>query len=132
MIISGSTSPKAVAFSLVVHRMTRSKKRVKLLNRTGTGISWTDVLKQINHLSFDTQNSSKLVTKNIPKGQTTHVTIDHSDIRWQTLTGFATTDHTNATIYVPRIQPLPDTTNFLENETINTPLVKRNIVDYQE
>lgn len=60
------------------------------------------------------------------------MTIDHSDIRWQTLTGFATTDHTNATIYVPRIQPLPDTTNFLENETINTPLVKRNIVDYQE
>ena len=39
----------------------------------------------------------------IPKKQPTHVTIDNSDGRQQTLTGLATTHHTNSTIYVPKI-----------------------------
>ena len=82
----------------------------------GASISYTDVLKQIKHFFFDSQNSSNLVTRNIPKGQQTHMTIDKSDDRQQTLTGLGTTHHTNATIYVPNIQSLPDTTNCLKNK----------------
>ena len=82
--------------------------------------------------SFDTQNSSNLVPKSIPKDQPTHVTIENSDCRYRTLPGLAATYRTNATIYVPKIQSLPGTTNCLENETINVPLVTRNIVDYDE
>ena len=123
-------SPQAVVLSLVVHRITVSKESVKLLHRTVAGISYTVVLKQIKRFSFDTQNSSSLVPKNIPKGQPTHVTIDNTDRRQQNLTGLAITHHTNVSIYVPKIQSLPDTDNCLENETINTYLVMR--CDYEE
>ena len=102
---------------------------LQLLHRRGVGISYTDVLKQIKRFCFDTQNSCNLVPKNISKGQPTHVTIDNSDGRQQTLTGLATTHHSNATIYVPKIQSLPDTTNCMKNETINKTLVTWNIVD---
>ena len=94
-----------------------------LLHRRGAGISYIYVLKQIKRFCFDTQNSCNLVPKIISKGQPTHVTIDNSDGRQQTLTGLATTHHSNATIYVPKIQSLPDTTNCLKNETINKTLV---------
>ena len=96
--ISGSMSPKAVVLSLVFHKITGSEESVKLLHRTGTGMSYTDVFKQTKRFSFDTQNSSNLVPKNIPKGQPTHVTIDNSDGSQQTLTGLSTTHHKNATI----------------------------------
>ena len=39
---------------------------------------------------------------NISKGQPTHITIDNSDERQQTLTGLDTTHHTNATVYNPK------------------------------
>ena len=58
--------------------------------------------------------------------------MENSDGRQQTLTGRATTHHTNAATYIPKIQSLPDTTNCLENETINTFLVIQNIIDYEE
>ena len=87
-------SPKVVALSLVVHRVTSSKVSVKLLHRTGPGISYTDAFEQIKRFSFDTQNSSNLVPKNIPKGQPNHVTIENSDGRQQPLTSRATTHHT--------------------------------------
>ena len=80
-IISRSTPPKAAELSLVVHRMPGSKDSVKLFHRKGISISCTDVLKQIKHFSFDTQNSSNVIPKNIPKGQPTHMTIDISDGR---------------------------------------------------
>ena len=131
-IISGSMSPKAVVLSLVFHGVTGSKVSVKLLHRTGTGTSYTDVFEQIKCFSFVTQNSSNLVPKNIPKGQPAHVTIDNSDGRQQTVTGLTTTHHTNATIYVPEIQSLPDATNFQQNKFINTPLVTQKVFDYEE
>ena len=123
-------APKADALSLVIHQITGSKESVQLLYRTEVDISYTDVFKQMKSFSFDTQNSSNLVPKNIPKGQPTHVAIENSDGRYRTLPGLAATYHTNATIYVHKIQSLPGTTNCLENETINAPLVTRSIVDY--
>ena len=132
-IISGSTWPKAVVLSLVDHRITGSKQSVKLLHRTeANNISYTDVLKQIKRFFFDTQNSSNLVLKSIPKGQLTRAIIENSNGRQQTLIGFAIAHHAHTTIYIPKIQSLSDTTNCLENETIKTPLVTRNIVDYEE
>ena len=104
-----------------------------MLHRTeANNISYTDVLKQIKRFFFDTQNSSNLVLKNIPKGQLTRAIIENSNARQQTLIGFAIAHHAHAAIYIPKIQPLSDTTNCLENETIKTPLVTRNIVDYEE
>ena len=95
-------------------------------------ISYTDILKQIKRFFFDTQNSSNLVPKNIPKGQLTHAIIENSDGRQQTLIGFATAHHANTAIYIPKIQSLSDTTDCLENETIKKPLATRNIVDCEE
>ena len=85
--------------------MTGGKESVKLLHRLPAAIFCTDILKQVKRFSFDTQNSSNLVAKNI--GQPTHVTIDNSDGRKQTLTGIAITHYTNVTIYVSKIQSSP-------------------------
>ena len=48
------------------------------------------------------QNNVNLATKNISKGQSTHITIDNFDRHQQTLTGLDTTHHTNATVYNPK------------------------------
>ena len=37
-LVTGEKSPKAVALSLVVHRLTGSKETIKLFNRSGAGI----------------------------------------------------------------------------------------------
>ena len=81
---------------------------------------------------MDTQNSHHLVPENISKAQPTHATIDNSDDMQQTLICLATTHRTNATVYIPKIQPLTNVTNCLENEVINTPLITRNTIDYKE
>lgn len=93
---------------------------VKLLHRTRGGISYAGVFKQIQYFSLNTQNSHHLVPENISKAQPTHATIGNSDSIQQTLIWLATTYRTNATIYVPKTQPLPNVTNCLENEVINT------------
>ena len=50
----------------------------------------------------------------------------------QTLICLATTQRTNATVYIPKIQPLTNVTNCLENEVINTPFITRNTIDYKD
>ena len=57
-------------------------------------------MKSLNNKAFlsDTQNSSHLVPKYTPKSKTTHVTIDNSDGRQQTITGLASIYHTNAKV----------------------------------
>ena len=101
-LVTGEKSPKAVALSLVVHRLTGSKETIKLLHRSGAGISYDDVTKQIKSFSTEIQNNVNLAPKNISKGQPTHITTDNSDERQQTLTGLDTTHHTNATVYNPK------------------------------
>ena len=86
---------------MVIHRITGSKEAIKLLYRTGVRISYTDVMRQNKRFCEDTRKDSKIAPSTIPKKQPTHVTIDKSDGHQQTLTGLATTHHTNSTIYVP-------------------------------
>ena len=73
------------------------------MHRTGVGLSYTDVMRQNKRFCEDTRKDSKIAPSTIPKKQPTHVTIDNSDGRQQTLTGLATTRHTYSTIYVPKI-----------------------------
>ena len=46
-LVTGEKSPKAVALSLVAHRLTGGKKNKKLFCRSGASISYDDVTKQI-------------------------------------------------------------------------------------
>ena len=66
---------------------------MKLLFRSGAGISYNDVTKQIKSFLAEVQNNVNLALKNISKGQPAHITIDSSDGRQQTLTGLNTTYH---------------------------------------
>ena len=69
---------KAVALSLVAHRLTGSKKTIKLLHRSGAGISYDDLTKQIKLLSAEIKNNVNLSPKKISEGQSTQVNIDNS------------------------------------------------------
>ena len=64
--MTGEKSPEAIALSLVVHRLIGSTETIKLLHRSGAGISYDDVTKQIKSFSAEIQN--KLSPKNISKG----------------------------------------------------------------
>ena len=103
-LVTGQKSPKAVALSHVVHHLTGSKETIKLLYRSGAGISYDDVTKQIKSFLAEVQNNLNLAPKNVSKGQPTHITIDNFDEHQQTLTGLDTTNHTNATVYNPKNQ----------------------------
>ena len=65
-LVTGEKPPKAIALSLVVHRLIGSTETIKLLHRSGAGISYDDVTKQIKSFSAEIQN--KLSPKNISKG----------------------------------------------------------------
>ena len=64
---------------------------------------------------------------NISKGQPTHITIDNSNERQQTLTGLDTTHHTNATVYVPKNEEIID-----DDHEQSRPSTRRNINDYND
>ena len=97
--MTGEKCPKAVALSLVVHNLKGGKQTIRLLHRSGAGISYDDVAKQIKLFPAEIQNNVNLAQKNISKGQPTHITIDNSDGSHQTLLGLDTTHYANATIY---------------------------------
>ena len=64
---------------------------------------------------------------NISKGYPTHITIDNSNERQQTLTGLDTTHHTNATVYVPKNEEIID-----DDHEQSRPSTRRNINDYND
>ena len=80
------------------------------------------VLKKIKHFSFDSEKPFQSCPKKI---YTKANSCDYCDYWQQTLIGLATTHHTNANIYVSKIQSLFDTTNFLYIETIIRPLLPK-------
>ena len=133
-LVTGEKCPKAVALSLVVHRMTRSKETIKLLHRSGAGISYDDVTKQIKSFSTEIQNNVNLAPKNISKGQPTHITIDDSDERQQTLTGLDTTHHTNATVYNPKNEETSTKTQEIidDHQEQSCPSTRRSINDHND
>ena len=65
---------RAVALSLVIHRLTGTKETIKLLHCLEPGISYNDVKKQINTFSAEVQTNVNLAQKNISKGQPIHIT----------------------------------------------------------
>ena len=83
---------------MVIDRITRCKETTNVLSRAGFGSSYTNVCREIAN---DARNYSSHGPATIPKGQPTHVTIDNSDCRQQTLTQLAAAHHTTSTIYVP-------------------------------
>lgn len=116
-LIVGGNSPKSIRLTMVVHRIIGSKEAVNLLHRSGSGISYTDVMRETKILAQDTRHDSKISPATIPKGKPTHVTIDNSDGRQQTLTGLATTHHTNSTVYAPSISIASNINSFVMNTT---------------
>ena len=61
---SREKSPKALALSLVVHLLTRSKETKKVLDRSGAGLSYNDATKQIKLFSAEIQNNVNLAPRN--------------------------------------------------------------------
>ena len=133
-LVTGEKSPKAVALSLVVHRLTASKETIKPLHRSGAGILYDDVTKQIKLFSTEIQNNINLAPKNISKGQPAHVTIDNSDGREQTPTGLDTTHHTNATVYNRKNEETSTKTQEIidEDQEQSRPSTRRSINDYND
>ena len=93
-LVVGGDSPQSVALSMVIYKMTGCKKTTNPLSRAGFGSSYTNVCRETKKLSHDARNDLSFAPATIHKGQTTHVTVDNSDGRKQTLTGLATTHHT--------------------------------------
>ena len=102
------------------------------MNRSGPGILYDDLTKQIKPIWSEVQKNIKLAPKNKSKGQQTHITTDNSDGRQQTLTGLNTRHETNATFYNH-----PKWRNFNINarkidydQEESHPSTRRNIYDY--
>ena len=74
---------------------------------------------QIKSFSVEVQNNINVAPKNTSKGQSTHITIDNSEGRQQTLAGLDTTHHTNTSVYNPK------------NEETST-IIQEMIDDHQE
>ena len=107
---------------------------MKLLHRSGAGISYDDVTKQIKSFSTEIQNNVNLAPKNISKGQPTHITIDDSDERQQTLTGLDTTHHTNATVYNPKNEETSTKTQEIidDDQEQSRPSTRTSINDHND
>ena len=130
-LVTGEKSPKAVALSLVVHNLTGGKETIKLLHRSGPGVSYDGETKQIKSFPAEIQNNVNLAQKNISKGQPTHITIDNSDGRQQKLLGLDTAHYTNATIYNPKNEETSTITQEItyEDQEQRRPSTRRNIND---
>ena len=133
-LVTGEKSYKAVALSLVGHRLTGSKETIKLLQCSGAAISYDDVPKQIKSFSARVQNNVNLTPKIISKGEPAHITIDNYDWRQQTLNGLDTTHHTNATVYNPQNEETSTITLeiIVDDQEESHPSTIRNINDYND
>ena len=111
-------NPQSIALSKI-HRMTGCKETTNVLSRAGFGSSYANVCQETKKLADDGGYDSSFALATIPKGQPTHVTIDNSDGRQQTLTRLEAIHDTKSTIYVPKLvtHPAEDTNaeSFTEN-----------------
>ena len=99
--------------------MTGCKETRNLLSRAGFGSSYTNVCQETKKHADDGGNDSNFALATIPKGQPTHIFIDNSDGRQQTLTRLEAIHDMKSTIYVPKLvtHPAEDTNaeSFTEN-----------------
>ena len=124
-LVVGGGSPQSIALSMVIHSMTGCKETTNLLSRVVFGSSYTNVCRETKKLADDARNDSSFALATIPKGQPTHVNINNSDSRQQTLTGLATTHHTNSTIFVPKLVTHPAEDANTESSTENVESSRR-------
>ena len=97
------------------HRITGCKETTTLPSHAGFGSSCTNVCRETKKIADNARNDSSFAPATIPQGQPTHVTIDNSDGRQQTLTGLATIHYTNSTICVPKLVTHPIETANVES-----------------
>ena len=89
---------------------------------------------QIKSFSVEVQNNVNVAPKNTSKVQSTHITIDNSDGRQQTLAGLDTTHHTNASVYNPKNEETSTITQEMiddDQEKIR-PSTRSKINDYND
>ena len=121
-LVVGSDSPQSISLSMMIHRMIGCKKTTNLLGRADFDSyiqPYYDSCRGTKKLADDARNDPSFTPEIIPKEQPTHVTIDNSDGRQQTLTGLATTHHTNSTMYVPKFVTHPAEDANAESSTEN-------------
>ena len=99
-LIKKENSPKAIALSMTVNRITGSKEVANLLHKCGHGISYAD----IRHLNKSwanevTINTNQILPSTLSIGKSIHVAIDNSDGKQQTITGSKTTHYTNGVAF---------------------------------
>ena len=99
-LIKKENSPKAIALSMTVNRITGSKEVVNFLHKCGHGISYAD----IRHLNKSwanevTINTNQILPSTLSSGKPIHIAIDNSDGKQQTITGCKTTHYTNGVAF---------------------------------
>lgn len=120
-LIGKNKKPSQTAMSLTLHRLTGSKEATVLLNRCGMGISYTDVRLLTNEWGKGvTQNYKKILRQQFSGQNSAHVTLDNSDGKQQTLTGFHTTHHTTGTIFQTAKSPENNTSNCYQDFEFDT------------
>ena len=99
-LVTKERSPKSIAFGLTLHRLTGSKEAVKIANKCGNSISYSDVkLLNSSWSQYVTQNSRCKIPPGFSKGKSLHISIDNSDGKQHTSTGSNTTHYTNGIIF---------------------------------
>ena len=99
-LVSKKRSPTSTALSLTLHRITGSREAASLLHKSGMGISYTDVRFLTKTWARGISANYKHILKKEFRGRNgVHITLDNSDGKQQTVTGYHKTHHTTGTIF---------------------------------
>ena len=83
---------------MTIHRITASKEVATILNNSGHCISYNDI-GLLEHHWANLSSTKKEIFNGVIKGHPTH--FDNNDACQETMTGLATTHHTNSLIFQP-------------------------------
>ena len=103
-LVTGKKPAQSIALSMVTHRATGNKEVINVLGKLGHGVTYTDV-KSLNKHWAENQNE----LPNLQKGVVTHLVIDNSDGKQQTLDGKGTTHWTNGVLYQCGVEKTKET-----------------------
>ena len=94
-LMKKQNSPKAIALSMTMNRITGNKEMVNLLHKCRHGISCADIC----HLKRVATNTNPILPSTFSSGKSIHVAIDNSDGKQQTITGNKSTHYTNGVAF---------------------------------
>ena len=83
---------------MTIHRITASKEVATILNNSGHCISYNDI-GLLEHHWANLSSTKKEIFNGVIKGHPTH--FDNNNACQETMTGLATTHHTNSLIFQP-------------------------------